>query len=300
MSGGRFVRCSREGCENEGVSKCSGCKCVYYCGRECQYIDWKAGHKKTCKKNHKKLLPALDVSRYGDVPSQSRISAFWKWFEEADEELRATMISNGEAVTAGHKIWEQLQLVKERLTWEMGRIKRSDGRWELVISADRFHDLSNAVIALVRACPKHLKKHWEFYAFRGREGLYQRVSSNGTFDYKKIKYHFSKYGEEKVSVMLFMEGYDQQRHLFFQFTGEEYLEMALGEFVFLKHVGTVSVGGMMEAGVVSIGGRFEAVFPLKLQGIKKDFDALLSQRIGPRPEKGWAILANLGDLHIRS
>jgi len=56
----------------------------------------------------------------------------------------------------------------------------------------------------------------------------------------------------------------------------------------------------MEAGVVSVGGRIEAVFPLKLERLKEDFDAFLSQKIGPRPEKGWAVLADLGDLHIRS
>ena len=297
MSRGRFVRCSREGCENEGVSKCSGCKGVYYCCRECQCIDWKAGHKKICKKNHK-LLPALDVSRYGDVPPQSRISAFWKWFEEADEELR-TMNENGEAIAAGHRIWEQLQLVKEDLSWEMGS-QRSSGRWKLVISADRFRHLSNAVIALIRARPEHLNKNWKFYAFRGREGLGERVSEEGTFDYKKIKYHLSKYGDDKVSIMLFMEGYDGQRHWFFQFKGEEYLEMAIGEFVFLNHVRNVWVCGMMEAGVVSVDGRIEAVLPLELERLKEDFDAFLSQKIGPRPEKGWAVLADLGDLHIRS
>jgi len=226
MSRGRFVRCSREGCENEGVSKCSGCKGVYYCCRECQCIDWKAGHKKICKKNHK-LLPALDVSLYGDVPPQSQISAFWKWFEEADEELR-TMNENGEAEAVGHRIWEQLQLVKERLTLEISQFQRSSGRRELVISADRFRDLSNAVIALIRARPEHLNKNWKFYAFRGREGLAPRVSEQGTFDYNKINYHLSKYGDDKVSIMLFMEGYDQQRHWFFQFKGEEYLEIDRG------------------------------------------------------------------------
>ena len=32
----------------EGKQRCSRCKVVYYCGRECQQADWKE-HKKTCQ-----------------------------------------------------------------------------------------------------------------------------------------------------------------------------------------------------------------------------------------------------------
>jgi hypothetical protein len=42
------------------------------------------------------------------------------------------------------------------------------------------------------------------------------------------------------------------------------------------------------------------VHPQKLEHIKDNFDALLSQKNGPCPEKGWAALAGLGDLPIRS
>jgi MYND finger len=39
--------CANEGCDKPGVSKCSGCLDVSYCGRECQTSDWKT-HKQTC------------------------------------------------------------------------------------------------------------------------------------------------------------------------------------------------------------------------------------------------------------
>ena len=38
--------CKRSGCK----SRCSKCKDVYYCNRECQVIDWKAKHKHECCK----------------------------------------------------------------------------------------------------------------------------------------------------------------------------------------------------------------------------------------------------------
>ena len=37
---------------------CVECKAVYYCSRECQAADWKAGHKKDCVRSLKKRLRA--------------------------------------------------------------------------------------------------------------------------------------------------------------------------------------------------------------------------------------------------
>ena len=40
--------CGRPGCNKDSCAmKCSKCRVIYYCGRECQTKDWKA-HKRVC------------------------------------------------------------------------------------------------------------------------------------------------------------------------------------------------------------------------------------------------------------
>mmetsp|Transcript_6844 Transcript_6844/g.13358 ORF Transcript_6844/g.13358 Transcript_6844/m.13358 type:complete len:438 (-) Transcript_6844:1230-2543(-) len=44
---------------------CTECKAAYYCSRECQAADWKAGHKKDCVKSLKKRLRA--TGKFNDL-----------------------------------------------------------------------------------------------------------------------------------------------------------------------------------------------------------------------------------------
>ena len=52
----RCGQCQRVEVEDELFSKCSRCKMVYYCSRECQNTHWKS-HKKTCTRPAKESLP---------------------------------------------------------------------------------------------------------------------------------------------------------------------------------------------------------------------------------------------------
>lgn len=42
--------CANNGCSNRAPLKCANCKAVSYCSKQCQASDWKAGHKRDCKK----------------------------------------------------------------------------------------------------------------------------------------------------------------------------------------------------------------------------------------------------------
>eukprot|EP00520_Triparma_pacifica_P015585 CAMPEP_0118638362 /NCGR_PEP_ID=MMETSP0785-20121206/3640_1 /TAXON_ID=91992 /ORGANISM="Bolidomonas pacifica, Strain CCMP 1866" /LENGTH=347 /DNA_ID=CAMNT_0006529599 /DNA_START=34 /DNA_END=1075 /DNA_ORIENTATION=- len=53
-------------CSKSATSKCSICKAVYYCSRDCQRKDYK-GHKRTCKK-----VPSLPPTKVLQSPSRGR------------------------------------------------------------------------------------------------------------------------------------------------------------------------------------------------------------------------------------
>ncbi len=36
-------------CDQPGGKPCAGCHSMHYCGKPCQLVDWKRGHKKKCK-----------------------------------------------------------------------------------------------------------------------------------------------------------------------------------------------------------------------------------------------------------
>ena len=45
-----LIKCQKAECERPGTLRCSRCKNVNYCSKECQTSDWKE-HKKQCKKS---------------------------------------------------------------------------------------------------------------------------------------------------------------------------------------------------------------------------------------------------------
>jgi hypothetical protein len=54
MNSGDLKVCAACGAKNDPLKKCTGCRLVHYCGRECQVADRKA-HKTFCKEQERKL-----------------------------------------------------------------------------------------------------------------------------------------------------------------------------------------------------------------------------------------------------
>ena len=61
--------CCQKDCHNDGDLRCSRCKKVNYCSKECQRSDWKQ-HKKQCKKPEKERSSSKNNDeRNGKDPS---------------------------------------------------------------------------------------------------------------------------------------------------------------------------------------------------------------------------------------
>jgi len=70
--------CGKHASDGMRLLKCSECKAVHYCSRECQRIDWKAGHKEECQKKSTVMktlatTPGLDVI----------VSQYNKWIKKS-------------------------------------------------------------------------------------------------------------------------------------------------------------------------------------------------------------------------
>jgi hypothetical protein len=146
-------------------------------------------------------------------------------------------------------IHERMQLVKLGLMLEMDLPSVSKDKRELIISVNGIPDKRNAVIALIRAAPKHLEEHWNFFAICGREPLCNVVSNwadGVVYPYENIKFAFGRDNEKKIAIMLFFEGYDEKNDHFFMDFAFKYLDLALGEYAVLHHVRKINCTGMKD------------------------------------------------------
>ena len=66
-----MTRCQKIECDQPGTLRCSRCKNVNYCSKDCQTSDWKK-HKKQCKKPEEEESPSNDVGSGG---ARSRTTA---------------------------------------------------------------------------------------------------------------------------------------------------------------------------------------------------------------------------------
>ena len=76
-NGTQTKKCSKCGKESDALMKCTACKCVWYCDKDCQNRHWKE-HKKECKPIKKELQKRggkLDLGNEKDFGSPPRPTA---------------------------------------------------------------------------------------------------------------------------------------------------------------------------------------------------------------------------------
>jgi hypothetical protein len=158
---------------------------------------------------------------------------FWKWFSAHSDEYYNYPAEKQEILF--DKISKELMKVNQGLTFEFGPID-SNGKRELVISADGIRSVFPSVISLVKKAPKFEK--WKITAFRQRMEDYEIQFGKVKLGRKDVLFTYEKDGN-KIDITLFVNGYqksgeyDQAVYLL--------LDSILGEYDVETQIGCIDI-----------------------------------------------------------
>jgi hypothetical protein len=165
-------------------------------------------------------------------PQDSRESVFWRWFQ-ANEARVFDFEKDRDRIF--DELEKELHKVHPNLTFEFG--PNLGGKREFVISADGIKGAFPAVTALADAAPT--LPRWKIIKFRPRRYFQSPVTLNG-LKISPEQVHFTiEPDNEKVSLTLFIEGYDPAERA--RYAGVVYLmlDQALGEYDVETKVGAI-------------------------------------------------------------
>ena len=154
---------------------------------------------------------------------QNKESTFWNWFQE-NEDMIFHFESDQEKIF--DKLSSELQKVNPSLTFEFGPIK--NGKREFVISAAGIKSAFPSVESLFSSAPK-LEK-WEVKKFRPRRSIVNDIEYGDKFvAAKNVSYQLIR-GENKIGIILFIDGYNEAEKTTYKQIGYLMLDEALGEY----------------------------------------------------------------------
>jgi len=170
---------------------------------------------------------------FGGSPEQK----FWEWFENNEERL---FHFEREREAIFDKLSHEMKNVNPDLTFEFGPVKEN-GKREFVITAGGIKNAFPSVESLFSTAPN--LKRWEFVKYRPRRSPLNDISYGGkSIAVKDVHYKMYKDGE-KVGIVLFLDGYNEEEHETFGSIGFLFLDEALGEYDIETKVGFIEFHG---------------------------------------------------------
>jgi hypothetical protein len=172
-------------------------------------------------------------SRFKSKQTRTPESEFWAWFERNESRLfdfeRDLERVFDELAAAMHKVHPDL-------TFEFSPV-RSSGQREFVISAGGIKAAFPAVEALAGAAPN--LDRWQWIKYRPRRNEVTDITfENQTVPHDEVHYLLAKDGD-KVGLVLFFDGFTEERRSFFGSVGYLYLDQSLGEYSVEMQVGFI-------------------------------------------------------------
>ena len=166
---------------------------------------------------------------FGGTPE----AKFWQWFEKHED-----MLFNFEKDQ--ETVFDQLNRAMEKvhpdLTFEFSPVL-TNGKREFVISAGGIKQAFTKVEALYAAAPE--LNRWEFIKFRPRRSpLHDLNYGDKSISANDVHFKMFKDGE-KVGLVLFLDGYNDQEHEIYGNIGYLFLDEALGEYDVETKVGFI-------------------------------------------------------------
>jgi hypothetical protein len=163
---------------------------------------------------------------------ESAEQKFWRWFQTVSD--RFYQMSEADQEELFDLFQKHLQKVHNELVFEFSALPDSNGRREIVISADGLRELIPFVLKLVNTAPPFEK--WEITAFRQRmEGT--EISYNGYRLSEETIFFTYEFSPEKdfIHVELFVDDFEEDM------TGALFLilDNTLGEFQVMTKLGNI-------------------------------------------------------------
>ena len=176
---------------------------------------------------------------FGSRAHASPENDFWRWFQRNEADL-FNFERDQEAIF--DRLAAEMHKVRPSLTFEFG--PKENGRREFVISADGIKDAFPKVESLYASAPA--MAHWKFVKFRPRREPFDINYGDISVKADTVSVLLEP-DDQKVSLTVFIPGYDQENHNAYAGIAFLLLDQAVGEYDVETRVGYIEVKDSSQA-----------------------------------------------------